>query len=108
MKGPPSTASSSSSSTSQSSTLQARTSQPSTPTAEAPVGPETLSNQDLMFNDTHIHTPEPTQPWKSLEVSLVDASLLKSFGAGLAVPDPVASQSVKPMAAGGNPVAMSR
>ena len=103
-----STLSAASSSSGSSRTLQARSSQPSTPITEAPVSPETLSNQDPMFGNTHIHTPEPAQPWKSLEVSLVDASLLKSFGAGLTVPGPVSSQTVKPVAAGGNPAVMSR
>ena len=61
-----------------------------------------------MFGNSHIHPPEPTRPWKSLEVSLVDASLLKGFNADLTVPGPVPSQTVKPVATGGNLAAMSR
>ncbi|KAF8416326.1 hypothetical protein BGX38DRAFT_1280979 [Terfezia claveryi] len=80
-----------SSSSSASSIAPVHSSRPSTPPAvkACPGRPLTeplqLPTNSSSTPNSQIHPPEPAQPWKSLEVSLVDASLLRGFSPGLAL-----------------------
>lgn len=86
-------------------------SRPSTPPAvEASPGLPSTESLQLPSNsssppNSQIHLPEPAQAWKSLEVSLVDASLLRGFSPGLAVPGPTALPTLMPETTSGSAAA---
>ena len=96
----------SSSSSPSSSIAPAHSSQPSTPSpgpqanTDTPSPGVTFTYTPLRFPPSStLHRqmcPDPAQPWKSLEVSLVDASLLRGFSPALAVPEPVDVPALKP------------
>ncbi|KAF8428320.1 hypothetical protein EV426DRAFT_587341 [Tirmania nivea] len=97
-------------SSSASSLAPVHSSRPSTPPA-VEVSPGIPSTESLQLpsnssstTNRQIHPPEPAQPWKSLEVSLVDASLLRGFSPGLAVPGPTALPTLMPETTSGSTV----
>ncbi|KAF8471885.1 hypothetical protein BDZ91DRAFT_716746 [Kalaharituber pfeilii] len=94
----------SSSSTSQASTAPpAQSSHTSSPASAAPEldsGPASTPPSRHAPRGTplaQMSPPEPAQPWKSLEVSLVDASLLRGFSPSLATPLPPPLPMMKPV-----------